>query len=329
MKNKRIQIPNFAIALGTSLFVIQTAFLSCACSKAEVESRPSKILLKDSKVVQDCEVTGTIPKIDPKSPYSIRVSNLSEIYNFIRFSTEAFYRERRRIPASLEELYESGWLMFTPKPTELLPRLRLTNEPLYETAEYDNTVSIVFTPGGFKFSYVVPKKDLSGYRIEKRDGAINFADDFEEFTKMFEKGSCFTNRKPIDIRLCLFDSICNNMAFHYWRKTGELPENIEQLIDGKWEPREDIISRLPVVAPPAIGAFYFGACKSKNITYVEMVTTDTGVPFDMQRIYISKDPFTGEDVLLSRTASVSEKVKKEETVSIIDSSIPGWGFLGK
>ncbi len=270
------------------------------------------------------------PKHGYVSDRQSRFSQFNHIVNFCGASVHAFYRQYDRMPASVDELYESGWFWFDPIPTEYAPGLQIVDRSLAAPDEDLNTVSFRFLSSGYQlyfYDLYNPGKVPEEF-IKVDFSKLDFIALAEDQAAELPEGSILTDSNPMNIRIDYLSSICDSLVTSYWKFHADFPANTEQLLDGKWVPRQDILQSLEMIPTEEEGWFYFGVSPDKGIAYIEYTYVES-VPVVQQKLYTDDQApdESGEGWRqIGRYICNQNGVTRDETIPLVDSSLPHWGF---
>ncbi|HDS30296.1 MAG TPA: hypothetical protein ENN67_04545 [Firmicutes bacterium] len=255
-----------------------------------------------------------------------RIFDAQMVRSVIGTAIDAYYRQHRQMPANFNQLRESGYLFLGAGNN--LP-LKIVEKPLGDAESDFDKIGFTFTQAGFGCNVYMPWGTP-----DNPDGMYlwNLGDDYnafnlENYYSSFENpSSVFTDSNPAHARLSHMNILCDQLVMFYWLNHKQIPENISQLLDGKWTPDSDVIGKLPVYDSGSPGWFYFGVVPDSGLTYCERVYSNTA-PVVNQKVYKEDDPLAMQENVVGRKVCVSEAVTRDQTIPIIDSSIHGWGFL--
>jgi hypothetical protein len=263
---------------------------------------------------------------DPDDPHQARVDHASMVRTFVYDAAFAYYREFRKMPESLGDLQASGWMWFDPLPSQHFPALEFVDYPVSPIEEHLGLVEVMFYGSGFDYAVVMPPRDNpeGSYALsEWRNPEL--ADMWQKYLSQFTDEQ-ITDSNPTNIRLSMLQRLCTSCTTNHWRRHRALPTTVNELLDGRWQPREDIIADLPVIPAEQFGWFYYGTSVKDGIAYIEYCQTDS-VPVDIQLVYRTDDAERKSPGQIYRYAGPSQKISRDDTVPIVDASIPGWGFM--
>jgi hypothetical protein len=260
------------------------------------------------------------------------VNRIVSILSFYDKSIEAYYRENRTMPDSLEVLDASGWVLFDALPTTAIPGLRIVGRALGSPEQDRDAIGIWFESSGYHFAAfeeIAPpgdEEEWKEYDWDQTEAVSRYERHYAGFTSTHQ----WTDSNPTNIRISLMLGLCDRWISEYWKQHGTLPSTVEELLNGAYAPREDAIRRLPVVPTDQFGWFYCGVEPHASVSYVEYMLTDLGAN-DSQKIFSADDPDTLIKPglrMIGRYVRHGEEVTRDETVRLIDASLPGWGLLG-
>jgi hypothetical protein len=197
------------------------------------------------------------------------------------------------------------------------------------SCDYDNVnkLCISFTSNGFFFKALMPwgNPDSENIYTEWDLSKPDYLNTIENYLSEFGPNSKYIDRNPINIRCFYMQMLCDSLMADYWTDHRELPINLEELLDSKWNPVVQRLDNLAIIDQGSSGWFYYGACPDKNIMYMEYVLEDTS-PVVFQKIYLIDDPDQQNPGIIGRCLCLEEGINRTETVTLIDSSLSRWGF---
>lgn len=265
------------------------------------------------------------------SDYQSRVSQICQIQSLMDKSISAYYQHFRAVPDSLETLVESDFCWFEPLEQYYSPGLELVERELGPPRVDLNTFHLSFTDTGYSFKVYKPHRDEEN---PEEFFVLDFSKEdvigrLESYYSEFDPDSKFIDSDPVNVRICYLNAVCTRLLEDYWVYHLDFPESGEELLDGKWTVRQEIINSLPTIDEGEFGWFYFGVSPEHGIAYTSYILLDRGA-VETQKIYIKDDP-QKEDydpgfTIVGRYASFNEMITLDDTIPLIDSSIPGWGF---
>ena len=277
--------------------------------------------LPDSDTESSTRITTSSgPQVDDNQARLDQISSTHSIYSLF---TECFYREQRRMPESLDELLNSQWFWLYPVEQEFTEGLTVINST---TCDYDNhnTLCMSYSPDGYTFKALMPWGEGSEY-VEWDLGSTEFVDVLENYYYEFDPTSGFIDRNPTNIRIHNAQMLAGILMANYWLYHEKLPGTSEELLDGKWSADYDQLGQLPIIDQGSFGSFYYGASPETGIMYLEYTLENCGSVVK-QRIYIFNDPNKINPNAIGRSVCGDEGIERSDTVPIIDSSLPRWGF---
>jgi len=315
------------IAAFMCLVLTVLTALSCTIMK-DVQNPPS---LQDTQNAAEVRLPSTengqaIEPYDPTNPAQARIDYMTPIQVLLHSAVYSYYREHRVLPASLDELRESGWMWFEPAASEFVPAPEFVERKVQPVEEDLSSIEVIFIPqAGYDFAYVMPKADdpdddsLTVHRWPKH----SLISSFEDRLAMFDHGSPFNDDDPANIRITKMQEVCTALIANYWLRNRILPSSLSQLLESRVDPGSDIFADFPVIPIGDPGSFYFGCNVESGITYMLYVPVGYR-EIVLQRVYREND-IQAEGI--GRYTCTDENIGIDNTTVLISSELPGWGFL--
>jgi len=272
------------------------------------------------------ETAANMPRYGYISDEQSRFTQLNRISHMTMFSAEAFYRANYGMPVSTDALLQSDWWWFSPVEQPYSEGLTIIDRPLGPPVTDLNSVSIMFTGNGYDLSFYdyYGEDEYNYVRYDKSDFISTLVERYSQFPDTSKN----IDSEPLNVRIDYLVAATDSLVTAYWKYNLELPVTVEELLGGTWTLREDIIANLEPIPAEDGGWFYLGVAPESGIMYVEYVHTERG-PVVQQKIFIENDPLTSDESGIhgiGRYVCVSEKITRDETIPLIDASLPNWGF---
>jgi hypothetical protein len=265
----------------------------------------------------------------PMAPpeFQQRINHIGEIIGTLDESIRAFYRQNRRMPSSLQELYESGWVLFMPVSTDDWPNLEITEEVLGPWQDNLNKIRISFTETGYVSDYYLMNFRCEGelwslMNWDKQDAIARY----EQHLSLFSD-SRWTDRNERNIRVSMMDALSVIFFSRYFIDHGTVPTTVDELLNSAWEVNSDAAARLPIINENESGWFYLGVIPESGLMYVEYCLADSLPTYDL-KVFKENDPLQTDPRVIGRSVICDPNAPtRDETIPLIDSSKPGWGLL--
>lgn len=241
-------------------------------------------------------------------------------------SAEAFWREHGRMPASLQELQTSGWQWFDPVAPGYAPDFEMVQRPLSTWQEDLDHIELVFTQTGFDFAFHMRLGNMGGkpslMTLDEPDAIARYEKNRSETQESYSVAG--TDEDGIRHHVAL--SLETQFVRRYLAEYRRCPRSGDQLVRGMWEPRGDVLRKLPTVKAGEEGWFYVGLKPSGRgaILYMELVHLG-GMPA-VEQIAYDLEMRDGSMTVTESQVPADRQVKREDTFALVDSSLPGWGF---
>jgi len=312
------------------LFVMVLTALSCT-SVQNVQNPSSFQDFQNAAEVRipSIEDVQALEPYDPTKPGQARIDYMTPIQTLFHSAVYSYYREHRVLPASLDELRESGWMWFEPASSQFVPSPEFVERAVQPVEQDLNAIEVIFIPQtGYDFAYVIPETDdpdddsLTVYRWPKH----SLIRSFEDRLAMFDPGSPFNDNDSVNIRITQMQEVCDTLVVNYWVRNTILPSSLSELLLSRVDPREDIFSGFPLIPLGDPGSFYFGCDVESGITYMLYVPVGYR-EIVLQKVYRENDTQAEGSGVIGRYTCTGENIGIENTMPLISSELPGWGFL--
>jgi len=264
---------------------------------------------------------------NPNEPGQTRIDHFGDFQKLLKYSTYAYYRDKRTLPGSLDDLRSSGWLVFEPLPITNLENFQIVNRQITDSEEDLMNVELIFNPpNGYQFAYLLPpvpgqEGDLQMRRYTK-DSLIN---DFESTQHQFDVFSPYIDSDENHIRQELMWKACMVFMTRYWMIHRELPTGLNDLLQSRFSPNNEIISEWPEIPLGESGSFYYGVNIEKGIAVTAYYFSTEYFVME-QRRYIENDPDAQSPGVIGQPLCEQDYIPIEETMVFVSSELPAWGF---
>ncbi len=274
---------------------------------------------------QEREATGTgTPAVRMENPaeWQAHAESVGFLYDT---STEAFYRSYGRLPSSLQELEDSELTWFIPIAPDFAPDFEVVDRPLGAIRDDLYRVQFSFTDTGYEFAF------FSAASEDEQPVLVDLGDDqaasrYEaHFARYDEILYPWSGKTPELTRYFLAYSFSRYLVKRAYEKLGKFPYAAEEVTIDSWEPKEDVFNELPVIDVGWPGWFYAGFVPTETggIVHIELVHRNRmrAIPeftytMDENGTVIE----TEEDILNQKMTNI------EDSTTLVDTSLPGWGF---
>jgi hypothetical protein len=252
-----------------------------------------------------------------------RLNFISTINLEIKGELEAFYRQYNRMPLSYNELLESGWHLLTPIPQYYAPGIKITDQITAPGLNPDALQLQLFIYG-YNLIAFMPwgsdngNEEYQSWELGNADLVYALNDQYQEL-----EDEVWSDSNPENVRIMLLFQICDALLVDYWTDKLELPSTSEELLNGKWDLDDSPVIQFPLIDENSSGFFYLGITPDLTVEYMEFKLNNRG-PVVTQKIFNQEEIFsTG---VMGRPVCSDESVKRDDTIPIIDSRLPNWGF---
>jgi len=264
----------------------------------------------------------------PMSEYQDWLDYTAALKDMLDISTEAFYRVNLRLPSSLDELRSSQWLWFEPVAPTYAPGFEVVDRPLEVWEKDRDKVQLSFDGTGFTFSYYLRKSQGAGdphlvSTLSDKDALKRY----EQIVLSDKRAAIFDVTNVGYIRQNLAYAISMRLARNYFSEHHGMPRKAGKLYESLWTPNEEVFGALEVIGEGRPFGVYVGfANKGDNgVYYYEIVRAD-GSTYVEQRMY-RIEPAQNATAIRESLLEGDQRIKREDTVPFIDSTLHGWGIL--